>query len=564
MELPVPELGEGIEQATVVRVLVAPGMAVEEGQDLLEVETEKSTMPIPSPMAGIVDRINVKTGDKVRIGDLALSIIPRNDATAPTAPSVRETSPPPVDSPTIPSTLAAEERESKWASTSSRVEVVLPDLGEGIAGGTVVNVLVKPGASVEPEQPLVEVETEKASFPVPSPAEGTIEQVKVQAGDPVKVGQVLLIMQASNVSESLSSKQSARAERSHSEGHADVPATTVFAAAKPPVGETVPISRGKAAVSESSPSDGNRRPPMPASPATRRLARELGVDLQQVVGSGRGSRVTMEDVKAFVRILTTKGPARAPTASSVTVPPLPDFSRYGPIERKPFSALRKTIARNLHWSWSLAPQVTQHDLADITELETSRKSFVEAAPKGAPKVTMTVLAIKACVAALKAFPHFNASYDPNAGENGELVIKKYYHIGIAVDTERGLVVPVIRDADQKSIGELAKEVAQLAEKARAGKLMPDEMRGGTFTITNLGGIGGTAFSPIINYPEVAILGLSRSTWQPVVRDGRVEPRLMLPLSLTYDHRVIDGADGARFCARLVALFSDPIRMFFES
>jgi pyruvate dehydrogenase E2 component (dihydrolipoamide acetyltransferase) len=202
-------------------------------------------------------------------------------------------------------------------------------------------------------------------------------------------------------------------------------------------------------------------------------------------------------------------------------------------------------------------------VADITELEAGRKRFMDAAPKGAPKVTMTVLAIKACIAALKAFPHFNASYDPSAGEHGVLILKRYYNIGIAVDTERGLVVPVIRDADKKSVAELARELADLADKARAGKLMPDEMRGGTFTITNLGGIGGTAFSPIINYPEVAILGLSRSTLQPMVRGDRIEPRLLLPLSLTYDHRVIDGADGARFAARLAAAFSDPIRMIFE-
>src|SRR5262249_26718508 len=302
------------------------------------------------------------------------------------------------------------------------------------------------------------------------------------------------------------------------------------------------------------------RLPVPAAPATRRMARELGVDLKQVSGTASGGRVTRDDVKSYLRELP-KGPVAASTGPAI--PAVPDFSQYRPIEPKPFSRLRKAIARNLTVAWNVAPAVTQHDLADITELEASRKRFVESAPKGSPKVTMTVLAVKAVVAALKAFPHVNSSYDANAGENGELIVKHYYNIGIAVDTERGLVVPVIRDADKKGVGDLGKELNGLAEKARAGKLLPDEMRGGTFTITNLGGIGGTAFTPIINYPEVAILGLSRSTWQPAVRDDKIEPRLMLPLSLTYDHRVIDGAAGARFVTRLSAAFSDPLRLLFE-
>jgi pyruvate dehydrogenase E2 component (dihydrolipoamide acetyltransferase) len=556
MDLSVPELGEGIEQATVVRVLVEPGSAVHEGQDVLEVETEKSTMPIPAPVAGVVDRIFVKTGDKVKIGARVLSLVPSgSEAAANTTsrPSSDQHDREPANSEMQQPTTGPAKDVS-----SQRLTVALPNLGEGIAGGTVVNVLVRSGDRVEAEQPLVEVETEKASIPVPAPASGVVKAVLIRTGESVKIGQPLIEMETQEAVNTLPPVPPAPESRDTGL------ASKVSKGAE--VSAPISVSRVLAGTPQSNSSrDGDHRPPVPASPATRRLARELGVDLYRVIGSAPGGRVTMDDVKAYVRTLTAKAATPStPTIPSGAPPALPDFSKYGPIERKPFSALRKTIARNLTWSWTLAPQVTQHDLADITELEASRKSFVEAAPKGAPKVTMTVLAIKACVAALKAFPHFNASYDPQAGENGELIIKKYYHIGIAVDTERGLVVPVIRNADQKSIGELAKEVAQLAEKARAGKLVPDEMRGGTFTITNLGGIGGTAFSPIINYPEVAILGLSRSMWQPVVRDGRIEPRLMLPLSLTYDHRVIDGADGARFCARLATLFSDPMRMFFES
>ncbi|MGL4421828.1 MAG: 2-oxo acid dehydrogenase subunit E2, partial [Gemmataceae bacterium] len=299
----------------------------------------------------------------------------------------------------------------------------------------------------------------------------------------------------------------------------------------------------------------------------RRLARELGVKLSEIRGSARGGRVTLEDLKVFVReerqrvktapLATLAGPM----ATNFAHPPLPDFSKFGEIEKKAVSNIRKKIAENLTLAWRMMPMVTQNDIADITELESGRKRIVDALAKGTPKITWTVLAVKAVVAVLKEFPNFNSSFDMNSGE---LILKKYFHIGIAVDTERGLVVPVIRDADKKSIRDIAAEVASLADKARAGKLGIDEMRGGTFTITNLGGIGGTSFTPIVNYPEVAILGLSKSAMMPVVRENLIVPRLMMPLSLTYDHRVIDGADGARFASRLVQLFSDPIRLLMES
>ena len=296
---------------------------------------------------------------------------------------------------------------------------------------------------------------------------------------------------------------------------------------------------------------------VPAGPATRQYAREHAVSLGEVPGTARGGRVTVDDVKTHIR----KRMQSSGGGGGVSAPPMPDFSKFGPIEKKPLSNLRKKIAENLTVAATVIPAVTQFDLADITDLEAGRKRITENLPKGSPKVTMTVLAIKAIVAALKEFPSFNGAFDL---ANNEIVLKGYYHVGIAVDTERGLVVPVIRDADKKSIRDLAHEVASLAEKARGGKLTIDEMRGGSFTITNLGGIGGTAFCPIINYPEVAILGLSRSAIQPAYRDGQFVPRLMMPLSLTYDHRIIDGADGARFTTRLVQLFSDPIRLLMES
>jgi pyruvate dehydrogenase E2 component (dihydrolipoamide acetyltransferase) len=432
------------------------------------------------------------------------------------------------------------------------MDLQVPNLGEGIESATVVRILVAAGAAVADGQDLIEVETEKASMPIQASAGGTVSELLVKAGDTIRVGQVYARLTGA----------AAPVPTAAVKVEAPVPAVAAAPAVSP---KPVPPTPAPPMSPIAAPSrNGESRPPVPAGPATRRLARELGIDLHHVTGTARGGRVTVEDIKAFVRTLSKTGGHTAAAGSAVSIPPMPDFSKYGPIEKKPFSQLRKAIARNLTISWNVAPQVTQHDVADITDLESSRKRFVDAAPKGAPKVTMTVLAIKACVAALKQFPHFNSSYDAGSGETGELILKKYFHIGIAVDTERGLVVPVIRDADKKGVRELAKELNDLAEKARTAKLTPDEMRGGTFTITNLGGIGGTAFSPILNYPEVAILGLSRSAWQPVVRDGQIVTRLMLPLSLTYDHRVIDGADGARFTAWVAAILSDPARLLFES
>ncbi len=420
----------------------------------------------------------------------------------------------------------------------SRIEFKLPDLGEGIDSATVIAVKVKPGDTIAIGQELIDVETDKASMPVPSEVVGTVEEIKVKAGDKVAVGAVIAILLGSGI----------RRENSSA-----APIAMVAPVEKTPRANGTRLANGKKDLT-------------PAGPATRRLARELGVALLEIQASGRGGRVTLDDIKGFVKterqsVKAGGSPISGSIVNAFTLPPLPDFSKFGEVERKPVARIRETIAKNLTVAWRTMPMVTQNDLADITDLEAGRKRIVETIPKGAPKITWTVLAVKACVAALKEFANFNASYDMNAGE---VIFKKYYHIGIAVDTERGLVVPVIKDADKKSVRDIATEVQTLAEKARAGKLAIDEMRGGTFTITNLGGIGGTSFTPIVNYPEVAILGMCRSSMQAVVKDGAIVPRLMLPLSLTYDHRVVDGADGARFTSRLVQLFSDPMRLLMES
>jgi pyruvate dehydrogenase E2 component (dihydrolipoamide acetyltransferase) len=290
---------------------------------------------------------------------------------------------------------------------------------------------------------------------------------------------------------------------------------------------------------------------LPAGPATRRIAREWQVDLQRVPGTGRGGRVTQEDVKAYLRSLAS---GAAVVAGIPQAPPLPDFEKFGPVERQPLTNIRRKTAEHMALAWSQIPHVTQHDDADITDLEAFRRQ-----QKGpGPKLTMTVFALKAAAIALRQFPQFNSSLDL---ANGHLILKRYYHIGVAVDTERGLLVPVLRDVDRKSVNDLAQELLEAAEKARQGKV---DMSGGTFTITNLGGIGGTAFTPIVNYPEVAILGMSRARLQPVIRDGAVTPRLLLPLSLSYDHRVIDGADAARFTRRIAELLEQPLTMLLHA
>lgn len=540
MEFCLPELGEGIEAATVVGVHVKAGDVLQPGQIVFAVETDKAAVDVPIKLGGSVDAVLVKVGDKVAIGGALLSL--KTSATAAPAAAPK---PAPVKAAPVPA--AAPKAAPAAAPVGSSVEFYLPELGEGIEAATVVGILVKVGETVAAGQMVFAVETDKAAVEVPTSKAGVVETIHVKIGEKVPISGTLLTLKSTDV--------------------AAAPAAVVDAP-KAAVATTTPRPAVVAALATNG--SVGKKDPTPAGPATRRLARELGVALLEVGGTGRGGRVTLDNVKEFVKTERTKkssggtsgsGLSGKTVADSFAHPNLPDFSKYGEVERKPVSGIRKAIANNLTIAWRTIPMVTQNDLADITHLEDGRKRIVDGLPKGAAKITWTVLAVKAVVAALKEFPNFNASFDMNAGE---LIVKKFYHIGIAVDTERGLVVPVIRDADKKSIRDIAAEVASLAEKSRTGKLTIDEMRGGTFTLTNLGGIGGTSFTPIVNYPEVAILGMSRSAMQPVVRDGQVVARLMMPLSLTYDHRVIDGADGARFTTRLVQLFSDPMRLLMES
>ena len=429
-----------------------------------------------------------------------------------------------------------------------------PNLGDGVKSADVAALHVAAGDKVEEGQIVMELETDKAVLEIAITQAGTIEKLLVKKGDTVNVGAAVLMLEPSMNAVKAAPAGSAKTPLSKElesvltvdQGAASASSANRNGGAQGAIAKVMGSTATKAAPSESS----GRDLPLPAGPATRRLARELGLSLANISGSGSGGRITLEDV------------ARAAAGSSgggsrVVEPPLPDFAKYGEVERVAFSKLQKTSANNLSLAWQIIPHVTQHDLSDITETEALRKRFVENAAKGAPKVTMTVLAMKAVVACLKEFPNFNSSFD---SAKGEIVQKKYFNIGIAVDTPNGLVVPVVKHVDQKSILELAAELTELATKARDRKLQLADMQGGTFTITNLGGIGGTSFTPIVNYPEVAILGMSRSQKQLQLVDGHVTERLMLPLSLSYDHRVVNGADAARFTVKLCNMLSSAFSM----
>jgi pyruvate dehydrogenase E2 component (dihydrolipoamide acetyltransferase) len=465
-------------------------------------------------------------------------------------------------------------------------EFKIPELGENVTAGDVVRVLVSSGDTVAKDQTVLELETDKATIEVPSSVSGTVKDIKVKQGERVKVGQVVLTVEDGGAG--AEAKPAKTADKAPTKQADDRPKPqSVEPAAEgglsqkappgqpqpeeqasqgdrdessrqKPRGEVVEISRGARSAPPAPqppqpPADAESEgPATAAAPSVRRLARELGVDIRRVPGSGAGGRIVPEDVQAFVRSAMAGGATGqgAPAAQA-----LPDFSKWGEIERKPMSNIRRKTAEHLSHAWQTIPHVTQHDTADITTLEALRKKYGPQAEQAGGKLTITAIALKIAAGALRRFPQLNSSVDLT---RNEIVYKKAVHVGVAVDTERGLLVPVIRDVDRKGIIELSVELAKMSEKARAGKLSLDEMQGGGFTITNLGGIGGTSFTPVVNWPEVAILGISRGSQEPLWTGGAFEPRLMLPLSLSYDHRAIDGADAARALRWMADAFEQPL------
>jgi pyruvate dehydrogenase E2 component (dihydrolipoamide acetyltransferase) len=534
VEVVVPDLGD-FADVEVIEVLVKPGDSVTAEQGLVTLETDKATMDIPSPGAGKVTALKVKAGDRVSAGSVIATLEPMEGAAAAT-PAKPAADPRPEDDRTV-----LQPKLPRAEAAGAPRTVVVPDLGD-FADVEIIDVLVKAGDEVAAEQGLVTLETEKASMDVPAPEAGRVLEVKVKVGGKVATGAELLVLQPSGPAAPATANEPTPAAPA-----APAHAGSAPNAKPPPTRAAVPA---RTAVSQTPTSFGEAH----AGPSVRRLARELGVDLGRVRGSGAKNRVTADDVKAFVKEIMRGG---AGAASALPAVPKVDFAKYGRVETEPLSRIQKISGPRLHASWVNIPHVTQHDEADITELEEKRAALKDQAQERGIKVTALAFVIRACALALAEMPQFKSSLAPD-GEN--LVLKDYTHIGFAADTPNGLVVPVIRDADKKDLYEIAKSLATLSDRARTGKLQSDDIQGGVFTVSSLGGIGGRFFTPIINAPEVAILGVSRSAWQPVYRNMAFVPRLILPLSLSYDHRVIDGVQAVRFTTRLCEILANPAQL----
>ena len=572
MEFKLPELGENIESGDLVRLLVKPGASVTEGQPVMELETDKAVIEVPSSVTGTVGEIRVKEGDKLKVGQVIFTLTNGSGAATPPADagkkkpsqSDKTAAPAAKSEPSAPKPVAAEPVAAKPVPIASATASVfkMPELGENIDSGDLVRLMVTPGARVSEGQPVMELETDKAVVEVPSSVSGVVGEVKVKEGQKVKVGDVIFTLAGGASApvetprrhapvEHVSGQQAARLAfqlAMKAEGKTEEQALPPDHRIDPAPSFSMPVQLAKVAGME-------HRDPAPAAPHVRRLAREIGVDIHSVQGSGPGGRISEDDVKLHAKnaIAAAALAAQSPRASFVE-PELPDFSKWGKTERVSMRGVRRKTAEHLRQAWNTIPHVTQQDRADITELEQLRARFAPRAEEAGGKMTVTAIALKVCASALKVFPQFNASIDMG---KEEIIYKQYINIGVAVDTDRGLLVPVIRDVDKKNIVELAAELTQMSKKAKDRKLTPEEMDGGTFTITNLGGIGGTGFSPIVNHPEVAILGLSRSRMEPEWVNHKFEPRLILPLSLSYDHRLIDGADAARFLRWVAEAFEQP-------
>lgn len=566
-EFKLPELGENIEAADVLNVLVSEGDVVQKDQAIIEIETDKATIEVPSSVEGKITKLLVKSGDNIKVGATIMEVDengksedkpdkktqekkPDDKKDESEAEKKDEKSEPETEKKDDKLKTKKEEDKSEPKSSGKKeiVEIKLPDLGENIESADVLNVLVSKGDTLEKDQGILEIETDKATIEVPSNVSGKVVEILIKAGDKAKVGQVILKVESGEgepegepepkeVEKDEKSEPKEEKKKETKEEKQKVERKSVHPME---LDEQPPISRGAA----------------PAAPSVRRIAREIGVDINKVPGTGPNGRISMDDVKAYSKKLHE---SRAEGGGiGIKAQSLPDFSKFGKIEKADMSNIRKKTAEHLSYAWATIPHVTQFDKADITNLEKTRKQLSKVMEKEGAKLTVTGILVKVLIEALKKFPQFNSSIDM---EKKEIIYKKYFNIGIAVDTEHGLIVPVIKNADQKSLTEISVEMNELAEKARNKKIGLEDMQGGSMTITNLGGIGGTYFTPIVNTPEVAILGVSRGSLEPVWNGhGVFEPRLMLPLSLSYDHRIIDGADAIRFLRFVVEALENPIKL----
>jgi pyruvate dehydrogenase E2 component (dihydrolipoamide acetyltransferase) len=546
-EFKLPELGENIESADIINVLVKAGDVIAKEQSIIEIETDKATIEVPSNVSGKITEVLVKQGDSVKVGQTIIKVDEggKEEAKAEAKAEVKTEKIAETKKEEKKSEVKKESKEVVQTGSGQIVEFKVPDLGENIESADVINVLVKKGDVISKDQGVIEIETDKATVEVPSSVEGKIVEVSVKTGDKVKVGDVLIKVESTSA---VTKKEEIKVKDEQAQKPAEV--TT----------EKVELLKGE--LSELKPGERDDQPPIlqgsaPAAPSVRRIARELGVDINKVSGSGEGGRISMEDVKAYVKkIMTGKSES---IGLGIQKESLPDFSKYGKIERFAMSKIREKTATHLSYAWAVTPHVTQFDKTDITEFEKDRKELSKKVEEHGAKLTVTGILIKIIAEGMKKFPQFNSSIDM---DKMEIIYKKYINIGVAVDTEYGLLVPVIKNADKKNLIDISVELNTLAAKARDKKLSLEEMQGGCFTITNLGGIGGTYFTPIVNSPEVAILGVSRGNYEPVYnKEGKFEPRLMLPLSLSYDHRIIDGADAARFLRWVCEALEEPLKIF---
>ena len=555
VEIQVPDIGD-FDEVTVIELLVKPGDTVKAEQSLITVESDKASMEIPCSHSGVVKEIKVAMGDKVKQGSVVLTLeVAGNDAATAATAAAPVQAPTPAAAPAAASTPAPVPAPTAVAA-SGPVEVHVPDIGD-FKDVSVIEVLVKVGDVIKAEQSLITVESDKASMEIPSSAAGVLKELKVKLGDVVNIGDLLALLEGSAAPTAASAPATPQAATAPAA--APEPTAAPAAAAPVPAATSVAMPAHEPTVAP----QGN----LPhASPSVRKFSRELGVPLAEVKGSGIKGRITQEDVQSFTKAVmagdtqTQAQVAKAPAAAGgsgggagLDLLPWPkvDFTKFGPVERKPMSRIKKISGANLHRNWVMIPHVCNHDEADITDLEAFRVQMNKENEKAGTKITMLAFLIKACVGALKKFPEFNASLDGD-----QLVLKQYYNVAFAADTPNGLVVPVIKDADTKGIFQISQEMGELAKKARDGKLSPAEMSGACFTISSLGGIGGRYFTPIINAPEVAILGVCKSQIQPMWDGKAFQPRLILPLSLSWDHRVIDGASAARFNAYLGQILAD--------
>ncbi|WP_338679565.1 dihydrolipoyllysine-residue acetyltransferase [Janthinobacterium sp. TB1-E2] len=544
VEVKVPDIGD-FKEVEIIELMVKPGDTVKVDQSLITVESDKASMEIPSSHAGVVKELKVNVGDKIAEGSLVLLLEVADAASAPAPAAAAPAAAPAAETPAA--APAAAPAPAAPAGAPALVEVTVPDIGD-FKEVEVIELMVKVGDSIKVDQSLLTVESDKASMEIPSSHAGIVKELKVKVGDKVAKGSLVLVVETTGGAAPAAPAAAAPAPAAQA---AAAPAAAVASAPlAAPAPAAAPAANGKLAH---------------ASPSIRKFARELGVDLTRVGGSGPKGRITQEDVQNFVKgvmsgaVAAPNAPVAAKGGSGVGLDLLPwpslDFSKFGTTELLPLSRIKKISGPNLHRNWVMIPHVTQFDEADVTDLEAFRvdTNAANAKNKDAAKLTMLAFVIKASVAALKKFPAFNASLDAK-GEN--LILKQYYNIGFAADTPNGLVVPVIKGADQKSVSQIAREMTELSLQAREGKLKPADMQGASFTISSLGGIGGTHFTPIVNAPEVAILGLSKASIKPVWDGKAFQPRLMMGTSLSYDHRVVDGAMGARFSVYLGEVLAD--------